>query len=197
MRLILALYVLLLSSASAFAQELGLRQYLQLLRVAPGTSIEQKVDYLSSRGIYLSDQGLRELQGHTTPTVPSTTWSPPAYIPRSVPSSSTSTRLGRFTFYNSDDGTTGWSTELGNFRFYNFGDGTSGSSTKIGGFTLYNFNGGLSGTSHRIGDFTFHHFSDGVSGTSNRIGGFTFHNFSDGRSCTSNQIGQFTFNNCR
>ena len=49
-----------------YGQELGLKDYLQRLKFAPGTSIEQKVEFLQSVGVSLSAQGVRELDASAT-----------------------------------------------------------------------------------------------------------------------------------
>jgi hypothetical protein len=49
-----------------YGQELGLNDYLQRLKVTPGTSIEQKVEFLHSMGVSLSAHGVSELDAATT-----------------------------------------------------------------------------------------------------------------------------------
>ncbi len=49
----------------------------------------------------------------------------------------TTSRVGRFTYYNCDDDRSGTSNQIGNFTYYNDNDGSSGTSTRIGQFEYY------------------------------------------------------------
>src|SRR5689334_4120534 len=62
---ILALLMTLVASAAA--QEYGLKDYLQLLNVAPGRTVNEKVATLNQLGIKLSAQGMRDLMNIDTP----------------------------------------------------------------------------------------------------------------------------------
>ena len=49
----------------------------------------------------------------------------------------TTTRIGRYTYYNCSDGRSGTSTQIGNYTYYNDSDGSSGTSTRIGQLEYY------------------------------------------------------------
>jgi hypothetical protein len=44
-------------------KEVGLEQYLELLKAAPGATMAEKVEFLSSLDVQLSKDGMRRLQG--------------------------------------------------------------------------------------------------------------------------------------
>lgn len=216
-----ALFVALALPGTASAGEVDLATYLRMLRVAPGNTIEQKIDRLTSLGITLSDQGPRELE-HTAatqekaPTRPPRRAALPAWSPYSYDSTSSSQSdddvagslqyqrysprpLPRRTVpvrpTSNGYGTSGTSARLGGTTFYNFDDGTSGTANRLGNTTFYNFSDGTSGTANRLGNTTYYNDNKGLSGTTNQIGGFGFHNLNNGVSGTSTQVGGFTFHN--
>lgn len=213
-------------SSAIFAQELNLPQYLQRLKSAPGATVAERVEFLSSMGVTLSDRGMRDLgraassssrRSTDSPREPNSaiqagtdgnTWAAPAkrgptHLGNEGNSgnssrswSSTTNSIGQFDYYNSNNGASGSSNRIGSQTHYNFNNGVSGSTSEIGNQRHHNFNNGLNGTSSRVGQYEYHNFNNGVSGTSNRIGNFTYHNLSDGTSCVSNKIGNQTHTNC-
>lgn len=184
----------------SFAQELGLEQYLQRLKTAPGTTIAQKIEFLSGMGVKLSSQGMRDLNaaasGSTntpfTPPRPSSNWSQNDF---SAGWNSTTTRPGQWTNYNLDNGVTGNSNRIGNHTYYNFSNGVTGTNTDIGNHSYQNFNNGLNGNTTRIGSHTYQNWNNGTSGNSNRVGNTTYHNFGNGVTGNSTQVGNTTYHN--
>lgn len=61
MKLHVASLACLLATVPVPGQELGLRHYLERLRTAPGSTVEDRVRFLSETGVTLSDQGMRDL----------------------------------------------------------------------------------------------------------------------------------------
>src|SRR6185503_1822804 len=68
MKLLTAINALLFATAPLLGQELGLQQYLQRLKSAPGVTIEDKGRFLSDMGVTLSEQGLRDFIRGGSPT---------------------------------------------------------------------------------------------------------------------------------
>lgn len=60
-RLQLSALLAIATGTCGFGQELGLKEYLLRLRTAPGTTVEQKIDFLQGMGVSLSANGLIEL----------------------------------------------------------------------------------------------------------------------------------------
>jgi hypothetical protein len=85
-------FISALTVATAFSQELGLKDYLHRLEIAPGTSIEQKIQFLDNAGVSLSTAGLRDLKGLTAPSQP--IFSTPATSPQLWSSDGTTKFLG-------------------------------------------------------------------------------------------------------
>src|SRR5258705_828944 len=56
-----------------------------------------------------------------------------------LPSTTTSSRIGGTTFYNYDNGVTGTATRIGKSTYYNDSEGTRGTKNRIGSFDYYNF----------------------------------------------------------
>jgi hypothetical protein len=77
---IFALAVIVLASSIAFSQQVGLSQYLELLKIAPGQNLEAKIDTLNKMGIKLSPQGLRELSTKANSTYSTPTINPNPYL---------------------------------------------------------------------------------------------------------------------
>lgn len=203
----------------ASGQELDLRSYLSLLRSAPGSSLESKIEYLEARGITLSGQGHAQLErltattngnrsNDTSPgsfgnqpsaTTPYSDGLQPSYSltperPRSTwPSSSYQNLYQPIT--PAQVPSTSTSQRIGNQTYYQFSNGTTGNSQRIGSMTYYNFSNGQTDTSQQIGGITYRNSSTGSTGTSQQIGNITYHNNSNGVSGTSQQIGNITYHN--
>jgi hypothetical protein len=216
--------MVLLTAWPSPAQELSLPQYLQQLKSAPGTTLSEKMDFLSGMGVRLSSQGRRDLDNAPSglgsrPSAwsaprPDAGWSQPENSSRGW--NSTTSRNGKFTNYTFDNGVTGSSSRVGNQTYYNFSNGLSGVNTEVGDHSYQSFNNGLSGntsrvgnqtyqnwsdgssaTSSRVGTMIYHNYSNGVTGTSTQVGDITYHNFSDGRRCTTTRIGRQTNTSCQ
>ena len=200
---------------TAVSQEVDLNQYLEIVKISPGTSIAQKVEHLRGLGITLSRRGQLELETATKLNAASPSWSgtqwtptprPPAFAANPVyeaplpiidPSTSgTSQRIGKTTYHNFDSGVSGTSQQIGKFAYHDFSDGLSGTTQSIGRRTYTNWNDGTNATTQGIGKFQYHDLGDGVTGTSQTIGKTTYTNFSNGKNCTSNKIGSQVYTNC-
>lgn len=198
------------------ASEVDLATYLRLLLITPGTSIERKIDTLTSLGITLSVQGLRDLEvaaatqgtasprsqnGEITPT-----WSPRgSYDSDDADGAVGSQGYRRPSLHGYSNRLLPRPTELPRLSYnpystrpdgyYSLGNPISGTSTRLGGITFYNFSDGTSGTANQLGRTTFYNFSNGTSGTANRLGNTTFYNYNNGLSGTTTQLGNFGFHN--
>ncbi|MGC8761975.1 MAG: hypothetical protein ACP5VC_18630 [Bryobacteraceae bacterium] len=210
MRVIASFFVLSLLFVSATAQELNLRQYLERLKTAPGATLSQKVEYLSSLGISLSPRGLRELQtAARSPAAPQPAWtSLPALRDTDFDARSarddfdtglagSSRHIGSLEFHNFSNGVTGTTQRFGSLEFHSFSNGLTGTTQRLGNFGFTHWSDGTTVNSQRLGSFRHYQFSDGTSGFSQTIGGFTFYNDSRGNNCTTQRIGFQVFTNCR
>lgn len=205
----IALFAVSVLSTALFAQELNLQQYLQRLKSAPGVTVSDKVEFLSSTGVTLSDQGMRDLDraaGASSSSRRSTynpwqstsasqaetdgnTWPAPAKR-RSIDSWNDKSTNG-----NSSRSWSSTTNTIGQFEYYNSNIGISGYSNRIGNQTYYNFSNGVSGSTSEIGNQRYHNLNNGLNGTTNRVGQYEYHNFNNGVSGTSNRIGNFTYLN--
>lgn len=204
-RIALSLFSVL--STAIFAQELNLQQYLQRLKSAPGGTVAEKVEFLSSMGVTLNDQGMRDLDRAASSSSRRSTYNPWQSTSAGQAETDGNTwaapaKHGLINSWN-DKSTKGnssrsWSSttnSIGQFDYYSSNDGVSGSSNRIGNQTYHNFNNGVSGSTSEVGNQRYHNFNNGLNGTSNRVGQYEYHNFSDGVSGTSNRIGNFTYHN--
>jgi hypothetical protein len=198
MRLLFSVTVLLFVCATnASAQHLAAKEaeikrlvpYQQMVREMPGLTMQAYNEAVR-------ELARKELRTGGTMTIP------PAGSPGRTLSgltSSTSTRIGGFTYYNDSAGASGTSTRIGSSTYYNDSNGVSGSTTRIAPFTYYNMNKegrSLTGSTTSIGQFDYHNFSNGVTGTSTRVGNTRYDTFSNGRRCTSTTIGTVVYTNC-
>lgn len=204
MRLLRSMAILVLVVGQSFGQQIqmGLDEYVEFVKVAPGENISQKVDWLTRQGISLSDQGRRELDAsvarparrapmapawpgparprygasHRGPYTPPKPYIPavPTPVPMEFPAPTTVPGPVSQTLYAFDDGTTGSSVTFGDQSFYNLSNGLSGSTTRLGNQAFTYWSDGLSGTTTRLGNQTFTNWNNGLGYSTTTLGNKCF-----------------------
>lgn len=213
MSIVRLLAVLTFGSVALIAQEFGLKDYLTLLEVAPGVTVEQKIAALDTLGVKLSQQGMVDLRmsvaspnyrGATrstaqknivvdgTATDAPTAWTRRPYA--SAKPAASNDGGSNVTYQNTDNGVVSAVTN-GNTTWYN-GAGVQGHGTTVGNTTWYNSNNGVQGHGTNTGDTTWYHFNNGVTGHSTTVGGTTWTTLSDGRQCITQKVGSSTQTRC-
>jgi hypothetical protein len=79
--------LLVVLAFAAIGQQLDLNDYLRVLKIAPGTSVAEKMQGLDRLGITLSQRGLREMSTTSTKSAPATIAPYPTFGPPQLRSS--------------------------------------------------------------------------------------------------------------
>jgi hypothetical protein len=165
-----------------------LEQYNAAVRALAQRELRTSVDLLPNRPTY----GTSLYESRATPqyTAPSSL-------------SSTTGRIGSFSYYSDSRGVTGSTTGVGPYSYSNYSNGVSATATQIDPYTFYTIRqqsttrpGIVTGTTTTLGQFRFHNFSNGVTGTTTQLGQFGFTNLSNGKRCTTTTVGSYTYTNC-
>ena len=108
------------------------------------------------------------------------------------------TKVGKTSFTNCTDGTSGFSVQSGNSSFNQFNDGSTSITNSFGNTSVYSSNeSNLGGTSQSITKDTGHsQWNDGVTGVHQRAGNARVDVYSDGSICTTAPVGTTSLTAC-
>lgn len=116
----------------------------------------------------------------------------------SVDALCTTTKVGKTSFTNCTDGTSGFSVQSGNSSFNQFNDGSTSITNSFGNTSVSSSNQpNLGGTSQSITKDTGHsQWNDGVTGVHQRAGNARVDVYSDGSICTTAPVGTTSLTTC-
>ena len=115
-----------------------------------------------------------------------------------VDAACTTTKVGKTSFTNCTDGTSGFSVQSGNSSFNQFNDGSTSITNSFGNTSVSSSNQpNLGGTSQSITkDTGLSQWNDGTTGVHQRAGNARVDVYSDGSICTTAPVGTTSLTTC-